>query len=69
MIEGRPALRVQCLAFNGLASPFDELRVRQAVQHAVDKTGIAAAIFANRYVPGAGPLGPEIVGYDANLMA
>ncbi|MCC6312555.1 MAG: hypothetical protein IT337_00980 [Thermomicrobiales bacterium] len=62
-----PFLNMQFLAFNEAIAPFDNLALRQAVQHAVNKQNIADAAFFGRYTLGAGPIAPTLLGYDAGL--
>ncbi|MFN8592516.1 MAG: ABC transporter substrate-binding protein [Thermomicrobiales bacterium] len=62
-----PFFNTQYLALNGAQAPFDNVTVRKAVQHAINKQNIADAVFYGRYVLGAGPIAPELIGYDADL--
>lgn len=58
---------VQFLGMNGLIAPFDNLQVRQAIQHAINKQNIADAVFYGNYTLGAGPIAPGVPGYDETL--
>ncbi|CAN5629633.1 ABC transporter substrate-binding protein [soil metagenome] len=58
---------VQFLGMNGLIAPFDNLQVRQAIQHAINKQNIADAVFYGNYTLGAGPIAPGVPGYDDTL--
>ncbi|CAN5697252.1 ABC transporter substrate-binding protein [soil metagenome] len=58
---------VQFLGMNGTIAPFDNLQVRQAVHHAVNKQNIAEAVFYGNYTPGAGPIAPGVPGFDESL--
>ena len=60
-------LNMQYLGFNMTLAPFDNLAVRQAVQHAVNRQNIADAIFYGNYTAGAGPVAPNLPGYDPTL--
>lgn len=60
-------LNMQYIGFNASLAPFDNLAVRRAVQHAVNKQNIADAIFYGSYTLGAGPIAPGLPGYDPTL--
>ena len=62
-------LNVQFLAFNQTVAPFDNLKVRQAVEYAVNKQNIADVVFYGNYTLGAGPVAPGLIGYDETLGA
>jgi len=55
------------LAFLGLrttAKPLDDVRVRLALNYALDRTRIMREVYRDRYPPGIGILPPGIYGYD-----
>lgn len=58
---------VQFLGMNATIPPFDNLQVRQAIQHAINKENIAEAVFYGNYTIGAGPIAPGVPGYDESL--
>jgi peptide/nickel transport system substrate-binding protein len=58
---------VQFLGMNQTVAPFDNLRVRQAIHHAINKQNIADAVFYGNYTLGAGPIAPGVPGYDESL--
>jgi ABC-type transport system substrate-binding protein len=58
---------VQFLGMNQTIAPFDNLQVRQAIQHAINKQNIADAVFYGNYTLGAGPIAPGVPGYDETL--
>ncbi len=60
-------LNMQYIGFNMSLAPFDNLAVRQAVQHAINKQNISDAIFYGNYTLGAGPVAPGLPGYDETL--
>ncbi|HEX5499654.1 MAG TPA: ABC transporter substrate-binding protein, partial [Thermomicrobiales bacterium] len=62
-----PFLSVQFLAFNEAIPPFDNAKLRQAVQHAINKKNIADAVFYGQYTLGGGPIAPTLLGYDPSL--
>jgi peptide/nickel transport system substrate-binding protein len=62
-----PFLNVQFLGFNQAIPPFDNLTLRQAVAHAINKEAIAEVVSSGRYTLGAGPIAPTLLGYDESL--
>ncbi|MEU3837212.1 ABC transporter substrate-binding protein [Streptomyces microflavus] len=53
--------------FNTARAPFDDLRARQAVRHAIDFAGIVKGIFQGEYQRAWAPLAPTTPGYDSSL--
>lgn len=64
-----PFWNMQFLGLNQKLAPFDNLKVRQALQHAINKQNIADVVFYGNYTLGAGPIAPGILGYDAELAS
>lgn len=62
-------LNTQYLAISQLQPPFNNLKVRQAVEYAINKQNIANAIFYGNYTIGAGPVHPSLLGYDQSLQS
>ena len=62
-----PFWNVQFLGMNQTVAPFDNLQVRQAVHHAINKQNIADVVFFGNYTLGAGPIAPGVPGYDESL--
>jgi oligopeptide transport system substrate-binding protein len=62
-----PELSVQYLALNVNTPPFDDLRVRQAFAHAIDKAKIADLVLKGMAVPAKGILPPAMPDYDETL--
>jgi peptide/nickel transport system substrate-binding protein len=60
---------VTFVGFNYQRSPTDELPVRQALAHAVDKQGIVDALLKGLAEPAVSPLSPNIFGFDESLKA
>ncbi|HEY1133315.1 MAG TPA: ABC transporter substrate-binding protein [Nocardioides sp.] len=66
-IENRPAFNILYLAFNQAQAPFDDIRVRQAIAHAIDKEAVISASMPNGTEP-ADQFVPELVdGYAAEV--
>jgi peptide/nickel transport system substrate-binding protein len=58
-----PSVRTIYIAFNMLKPPFTDLRVRQALNHAVNKPAIVQHILAGVGRPSDAPISPGIFGY------
>jgi oligopeptide transport system substrate-binding protein len=59
-----PMLSLLYLGFNTQRKPFDDRRVRQAFNHAVDTEAIVRGITKKRGLPATGVLPPGMPGYD-----
>jgi peptide/nickel transport system substrate-binding protein len=62
-----PSTIVHYIGLNNKKAPLDNVKVRQALNMAVDRTGIINSILVGLAVPVNGPLFPEARGYDKNL--
>ncbi len=62
-------LDTQYIGMNTVLAPFDNVKVRQAVQYAINKQNIAKALFYGNYTLGAGPIHPSLPGYDGSLQS
>jgi peptide/nickel transport system substrate-binding protein len=62
-----PSQNVAYLAMNMLHPPFDDVRVRRAVNHAVNKNLIIKLLYQSLAIPASGPLPPSMWGYEANV--
>ncbi len=60
-----PGLRTIYIFFNTTEPPFDDVRVRQAVNYAVDKEAIVASLFEGAALVSQAPFAPPIFGYSA----
>jgi len=63
-----PTLTTFFIGLNNKIPPFDDLKVRQAFNHAIDKQTIAEVIFRKSRVPANGILPPTMPGYNPNLQ-
>ncbi|KAB2875905.1 MAG: ABC transporter substrate-binding protein [Bauldia sp.] len=76
-VEANPDTRVMAVngtrtffvAINNTKKPFDDLRVRQAFNHAVDKGLIIDKILAGKATPLNGVLSPDAFAFDAGLKS
>lgn len=64
-VEITPGLRTIYVFFNVTQEPFDDARVRQAVNYAVDKDAIVASLFDGAGLVSSAPFAPPIFGYAA----
>jgi len=60
-----PGLRTIYIFFNVTEPPFDDVRVRQAVNYAVDNDAIVASLFDGAALSSQAPFAPPIFGYSA----
>lgn len=67
VVETPPQFGVQYLGFNVDRAPFDDVKFRQALNHAVDKQLIATQVYADLFLPAFGILPPEFPGYSAEV--
>jgi peptide/nickel transport system substrate-binding protein/oligopeptide transport system substrate-binding protein len=63
-----PIFGLQYLGFNTQRKPFDDRRVRQAFNYAVDKEAIVREITRMGSLPATGALPPGMLGYDPDLF-
>jgi oligopeptide transport system substrate-binding protein len=64
----KPALSLLYIGFNTQVKPFDDRRVRQAFNYAVDKEAIVREISGMGSLPATGALPPGMLGYDPDLQ-
>lgn len=62
-----PELSVSYVGFNTALPPFDDVKVRQAFCHAVDKDKIIQILLKNTVSPASGILPPGMPGYDEEV--
>lgn len=60
----RPSMNVGYLGLTTTRAPFDNVKVRQAVNHAVDKQALVDAFYEGLAEPAKNPLPPVISGYN-----
>lgn len=60
----QPGMNVAYLAMNQLHKPFDNKKVRQAINWAIDKKAIIEGIYNNLAAPAKNPMPPTLWGYN-----
>ena len=65
-LQRRPGLKDLYVAINTTRGPLRDVRVRQALNHAIDVPTLLSTLFAGRGVRAAGALPPGVVGYDSS---
>lgn len=55
------------MGFNAQVKPFDNKKIRQALNYAVNKEAIVEAVFFGMAEPSYGPISPSIWGFDKSL--
>lgn len=63
----RPSANLGYLTFNNTKHPFDNVKVRQAISHAVDKQGIIDAFYGPFTIPAKNMMPPVIWGYNDEI--
>jgi dipeptide transport system substrate-binding protein len=63
----QPGLNIGYLAFNVLKKPFDDKRVRQAINYAINKKAILDAVYLGAGVPATNPIPPIMWSYNNDV--
>lgn len=63
VVRVEPSLRVIYIGFNTRKSPLNDIRVRQALNYAIDKQKLCATIMRNLAIPSDSPLAKYTFGY------
>lgn len=64
----RPSFNVAYIGFNLKKKTFDNPKVRQALNHAVNKQAIIDALFAGQAKPAVNPMPPTLWGYNDSIQ-
>ncbi len=62
-VNKQESVSLSYIGFNTQKEPFDDVRVRQAISMAIDKSQIIDGIYDGIGIPAAGPLAPPVFGY------
>ncbi len=67
IVQAPPAFDVDYFGLNTNAPPFDDVKVRQAFNYAIDRATLASSLLQDLVVPAAGILPPGFPGYNPDL--
>jgi len=67
IVNAPPAFDVDYFGLNTTEPPFDDIKVRQAFNYAIDRQSLASTLLDDLVVPAAGILPPGFPGYNPNL--
>ncbi len=67
LVIAPPDFSISYIGFNTQMAPFDDLKFRQALNHAIDKKLIAEEVLSNLVTPAYGILPPGFPGYNEQL--
>ena len=63
----QPGLNIGYLAYNTTKKPFDDVRVRKAINMAMNKKAIVEAVFLSSGVPATNPIPPTMWSYNTSI--
>ncbi len=63
----QPGLNIGYLAFNTMKKPFDDKRVRQAINYAVNKAAILEAVYPGVGIAAKNPIPPSMWSYNDDV--
>jgi dipeptide transport system substrate-binding protein len=63
----QPGLNVGYLAYNTMKKPFDDVRVRKAINMAINKKAILDAVYLGTGIPAKNPLPPSMSAYNNDI--
>ncbi len=67
VVDEIETLSTNYIGFNADKEPFDDVRVRQAINHALDVGAIIDAIYEGLGAPASGPISPQVFGANTEL--
>jgi len=68
IVVGSPAFDVYYFGFNTTEAPFDDVKVRQAFNYAIDRKSLASMLLEDLMIPATGILPPGFPGYNPDLQ-
>ncbi|KAB3538615.1 glutathione ABC transporter substrate-binding protein [Alkaliphilus pronyensis] len=60
VLQRAPSFSTSYIGFNAQKKPYDDVRVRQAINYAIDMASIIEAVYQGVGAPAKGPLGPNV---------
>ena len=63
----RPPMNVGYLAFNTQVAPFDNVLIRRAISHAINKDELNTAFYGGMGIPAVSPLPPSVWGHNPDV--
>ncbi|MEO4055000.1 glutathione ABC transporter substrate-binding protein [Solibacillus sp. CAU 1738] len=66
-VNKQPSVSVAYVGFNAKKAPYDNVKVRQAISKAIDRSSIIAGVYDNFGVQAFGPLSPMVWGYTDQI--
>jgi dipeptide transport system substrate-binding protein len=63
----QPGLNVGYLAYNTTKKPFDDVRVRKAINMSIDKKAIVSAVYLSTGIPATNPIPPGLWSYNKSI--
>lgn len=66
-VNTQGSVSLSYVGFNMEKEPFNDPRVRQAINMAIDRSQIIDGIYNGVGIPAIGPLAPDVFGYDPNV--
>lgn len=66
-VNKQPSVSVAYVGFNTQKAPYDNVKVRQAISKAVDRSSIIAGVYDNFGVQAFGPISPMVWGYNDSI--
>ncbi|PKB70081.1 MAG: hypothetical protein BZY77_01445 [SAR202 cluster bacterium Io17-Chloro-G5] len=68
ILVGSPGFDVYYFGFNTTEAPFDDVKVRQAFNYAIDRKSLASILLEDLMIPATGILPPGFPGYNPDLQ-
>ena len=68
IVAAPPAFDVDYFGFNTTEAPFDDVKVRQAFNYAIDRKSLASMLLEDLMIPATGILPPGFPGYNPDLQ-
>jgi len=67
-IDQQGSVSLSYIGFNAEKEPFNDPKVRQAINMAINKEEILDGVYEGFGIPAIGPLAPDVYGYDENVQ-